>query len=378
MIENTNLNNDMGHPFSRRHMIMPPATVEDAMDAEGIEAGTVVTIDGVKYEGDSLDLAEQTIAPYYNFATSVSSFVKNNKVYAFNSSYNAAKDHIYIYDLSNSVLTEPEDIEVTHIKNSPTLNQIFSIEDDVYIFCDGDFYLVNLSTGELTQDTSMTVPYVKPVTYGGNATRFFEIKAGIVGCNFASETDGKITIAVSTDGCKTWNNFTVDKGSGEGISDTSITYTMYDDGCVLPIGRPKGVVSGSYRYFGFYAVGYDDTLESIEILKNTSAGVYESGSQNPPEYESNIYVIDGTFYELLCVLNTASGNYNKILAAPLSSGKADINTFSGEISIINRTNTSLLIDGNIYGTSNGQVGYVDPTASTRQGKVYKMNAYTEV
>lgn len=39
MIENTNLNNDMAHPFSRRHMIMPPATVEDAAQAEGKHVG---------------------------------------------------------------------------------------------------------------------------------------------------------------------------------------------------------------------------------------------------------------------------------------------------------------------------------------------------
>ena len=378
MIENTNLKNDMAHAFSRRNMIMPPATVEQAMDAEGIEAGTVVTIDGIKYEGESLDLAEQEIIPYYNFKSSISSFVKNNKVYSFSSAYNAAKDQIYIYDLSKSVLTEPEIVEVTHIKNSPKLNQIFSINDDVYIFCDGSFYKVNLSTGDLTEDASMTVPYSSPVTYGGNITRFFEIKDGVVGCNFDNETEGKITIAISTDGCKTWNNFTVDEVVNEGLSGSNITYTMYDAGCVLPIGHPSGVVSGSYRYFGFYAVGYDDALESVEILKNSASSVYESGSQSPSEYESNIYVINETFYELICVQNTTSGSYNKILEAPLSSGKADINTFSGEISIINRTNTSLLIDGNIYGTSNGQVGYVDPTASTRQGKVYKMNAYTEV
>lgn len=379
MIENTNLKNDMAHAFSRRNMIMPPASVEQAMDAEGIEAGTVVTIDGVKYEGESLDLAENEIIPYYNFKTSVSSFVKNNKVYTFSSSYNAVKDHIYIYDLNKSVLTEPEDIEVTHIKNSPTLNQIFSIGEDVYIFCDGSFYKVNLTTGELTEDTSMTAPYESPVTYGGNKTRFFEIKDGVVGCNFASETEGKITIAVSKDGCKTWNNFTADKGDHDGISDKSITYTMYEDGCVLPIGRPSGAVSGSYRYFGFYAVGYNDSLENIEILKNTSSGVYESGSQNPPEYESNIYVINDKFYELLCVPN-ASSDYNKIVEAPLAAGNADINSFTSEstISVLNRTNTSLLIDGNIYGTANGIVGYVDPTASTRQGKVYKVDAYTEV
>lgn len=47
MIENTNLKNDMAHPFSRRNMIMPPVTVEDAADAEGKHVGPASTVSDV-------------------------------------------------------------------------------------------------------------------------------------------------------------------------------------------------------------------------------------------------------------------------------------------------------------------------------------------
>lgn len=58
MIENTNLKNDLGHPFSRRHMIMPPATVEDAAQAEGKHVGddpTVSSVVGKSFKGVAIN-----------------------------------------------------------------------------------------------------------------------------------------------------------------------------------------------------------------------------------------------------------------------------------------------------------------------------------
>lgn len=54
MIENTNLKNDMAHAFSRRNMIMPPVTVEDAAQAEGKHVGddpTVSTVTCKSFKG---------------------------------------------------------------------------------------------------------------------------------------------------------------------------------------------------------------------------------------------------------------------------------------------------------------------------------------
>lgn len=58
MIENTNLKNDMAHAFSRRNMIMPPATVEDAAQAEGKHVGddpTVTAVTGKDFKGVAIN-----------------------------------------------------------------------------------------------------------------------------------------------------------------------------------------------------------------------------------------------------------------------------------------------------------------------------------
>lgn len=129
MIENTNLKNDMAHPFSRRNMIMPPASVEQAMDAEGIVEGSVVTIDGEKYTDPTLDL--ETVTQNVTIPLSLemsynkigSCFIEDNGVIFFT----ARDSNVFGYLDANGV---------SHCYHSK-LNQNFGIGkfgDKLYIF----------------------------------------------------------------------------------------------------------------------------------------------------------------------------------------------------------------------------------------------------
>lgn len=306
MIDNTNLKNDMAQPFSRRHMIMPPATSAQINDAEGTELKTyTVTIDGTEITED-MNLETEKVVPYVdylgydNMAGYFSSAKKGNKLYIADCYSSPSNLYVKIFTDGS---TTPEVHTIPHTSNT-TRFSIFTVGEELWITCNDLFYKLDLEHNTETQVTSATVPFnaeSDTITY----TMYFEVSDGVIGCNYTAEdtTSGNQIIATSTDGCKTWTETEVSKPKVYGTAHELVR----DAGYYLDTTNNVCYLAASGTYKGIYGLKYT-SAPAVVLNVGYNVGTSASFYSNISNYgDTVIYLMSGSTPGLcgLCVDTSA-------------------------------------------------------------------------
>lgn len=275
MIENTNLNNDMAHPFSRRNMIMPPATSAQINEAEGTELKTyTVTVDGTEITED-MNLETDKIMPYMDMPASSSSVYakKGNTLYTATRTSSEVKIVVYT---DGSTKSETHSITTS---TTGTRFSIFTYGNKLCIADNDKFYEVDLEHNTMSQISSTTVPYdaSDSENYDVTATRYFEVADGVIGCNYLMGDVYRIAISSNL---STWIQYT--DSAAEDPDDPAITLpskalVSNNKGYFLDNTTDTCYIfmieaSGGLTYFGYYGLKITDSTMSAVLNKTTVAG----------------------------------------------------------------------------------------------------------
>ena len=360
MIDNTNLKNDMAQPFSRRHMIMPPATSAQINDAEGTELKTyTVTVDGTEITED-MNLETKKIPAYISMNIGANyPYAKRDDTLYVARRTTSSSTTIDVYK-DNSLIIDNVNVSVSTVD---TRMSIFTKGEDLYIADNDVFYKIDLTakTGTLVAET--TVPYDVTGDDVVTETHFFEIADGVVACNYL-EAGETYKIAVSTD-LKTWTKISI---TGEDIplgpiktANPGYTLDTKNNACYLVISNS----TGSYQttMTGFYGVRY--ASGAIAVLLNMPRVGY-TGTR-----PSNIVICDGRAY----IGGYSNQHYiwSVDLANPVSVQLDQFNLGNSDTWLI-------LFGGNVVSANNNRGMYFkyDTTTERIAGDLLNVDALVEV